>query len=59
VLPDEPSEAKVEPVGGFPDDGALDEMPLRDPADATPREARARSTPALVEPPETPAGKPT
>ena len=56
---DEPPEAKVEPVDGLPDDGALDEIPLEDPADATPREARARLTPALVEPPEKPVDKPT
>jgi hypothetical protein len=59
VPADEPPKANVEPVDGFPDDGALDEMPLEDPADATPWEARLRSTPALVEPPETPVGKPT
>ena len=56
---DEPTETKVEPVNGFLDDGALEKIPCEDPADATPWEARARSTPVLVEPPETPVNKPT
>ena len=52
-------EAKVEPVDGLLENGALDKMPLEDLADATLWEGRAGLTPALVKPPEMPVDKPT
>ena len=59
VLANEPQEAKEEPFDGLPNNGALDEILLEDPGDATPWEVMARLMPALVKPPETPVSKPT